>query len=112
MRQILKDAFEALPRGEQSRIARELGVPAQRVNKWRLGHNSPGPDIDLRKLERLLGLEEGVLGYMAGTTPHGGYSPAEVMQALDRLGERLDAVELRLGLQAPAQLDPDDRPAP
>lgn len=112
MRQILVDAFDALPRGEQSRIARELGVTPQRINKWKLGHNAPGPDVDLRKLEALLHLDEGVLGYVAGSTPLGDYSPAEVMRVLNQLGERLDAVEQQLGLRPPAPPAPSDRPAP
>lgn len=73
MRTILVSAFAALPRGEQTRIADELGERVQTVNKWARGYNQPGPDVDLRRLEQLLHLETGVLGYAAGTTPQ---SPA------------------------------------
>lgn len=69
VRQILRQAFEALPRGEQTRIADDLGVRVQTVNKWAKGYNAPGPDVDLRRLEELLHLDPGALGYVAGTTP-------------------------------------------
>lgn len=112
MRDILKAAFASLPRGEQSRIANELGVSPQRVNKWRLGHNSPGPEVDLRKLEELLHIEPGELGFPAGSTPLGGYNPAEVMKALDLLSERLDAVERKLGIPGRARRASNGRIAP
>lgn len=69
MREILKTAFAALQRGEQTRIADDLGERVQTVNKWAKGYNAPGPDVDLRRLEVLLHLEPGALGYVAGTSP-------------------------------------------
>lgn len=98
MRQILVSAFAALPRGEtQTSIADALGERVQTVNKWAKGYNAPGPDVDLRKLEELLHLEPGMLGYAAGTKPP---SPAvdteQLLAELQRQGAVIAKLEGRL----------------
>lgn len=97
MRQILVAAFKALPRGEQTRIADELGERVQTVNKWAKGYNSPGPDVDLRRLEELLHLEAGSLGYMAGTTPPSpDVDTAQLMGEILRQGDAIHKLEKRI----------------
>lgn len=97
MRLILKDAFEALPRGEQTRIADELGVRVQTVNKWAKGYNAPGPDVDLRRLEDLLRLDRGVLGYVAGTTPPSpDVDTAALLAEIQKQGVAMKRIEGRL----------------
>lgn len=110
MKQILITAFNAAPRGAQSRIADELGVRATAVNKWAKGYNVPDPK-HWERLEQMLGLAAGQLtGLMRPDDT--GPSSAEVLQLLRRLEERLGVVEQQLGLAAPARSDPSDRSAP
>lgn len=90
-------AFEALPRGEQTRIADALGERVQTVNKWAKGYNSPGPDVDLRRLEELLHLDTGALGYTAGTTPPSpDVDTAQVMAEILRQGAVIRKLEKRI----------------
>lgn len=105
MKTVLITAFEAAPRGTQSRIADELGVRATAVNKWAKGYNVP-EQKHWAKLEQLLDLPAGQLTGLTrsdgGTDP----APSEVMALLHQLAERLDVVESKLGLSAPARSDP------
>jgi len=83
MKQILVKSFSGAPRGSQSRIADALGVRVQTVNKWSKGHNVPEPQ-HWRELERLLGLDAGML------TLHGDAGADDVLA-----GIRSEIAELR-----------------
>lgn len=110
MKQILTSYFGRAPRGSQSRIADELGVRVQTVNKWAKGYNIPEPQ-HWRQLEQLLDLPAGTFAI----TPLGadtGPAPADVLELIRQVSARLDVVEQQLGLLAPARSDPSDRTAP
>lgn len=114
MRQILVSAFAALPRGEtQTSIADALGERVQTVNKWAKGYNAPGPNVDLRKLERLLHLDEGALGYTAGATPQNPTVDTELLLAeIQRQGDVIATLEDRLRSLSDRVLNLEDRLGP
>lgn len=106
MKNVLITAFDAAPRGTQTRIAEQLGVRVTAVNKWAKGYNIPEPQHWAR-LEQLLDLPAGTFTPLANEG-----SPSEVMTMLRAISARLDVVEQTLGLRAHAQSGPSDRQAP
>lgn len=98
VRELITDALSARGAGAQTRLAREVGVAAQTVNKWVKGQTLPTRD-KLPAIEKALAMTPGTLLAAAG------FAAADVPDSLaERLG-RLEAevAELRRAI-APTDL--------
>lgn len=65
---IIREAIEAEGRGAQSRVARDVGVAVQTVNKWVKGQVHPEP-ARWPRIEEALGLEPGTIEQRSGSRP-------------------------------------------
>lgn len=97
MKNLLVDALASAPRGTQTRIADEMGIRPQTVNKWRKGYNLPEPDR-WTQLEHLLGLDDGAISRAAGITqpPDDAQSTEELRAELRRLDGEMRSLRAEL----------------
>lgn len=117
MRAAFVEAFQNAPQGTQTRIADDLGVRVQTVNKWAKGYNLPSRE-HIPRIEQMLGLKKGALmpkrpGVVSVRPPAQVDDDKldQVLQMLMKVNDRLGAVLEKLEGPEPDPAAPTGRPA-
>lgn len=90
VRDLVRDAIAAAPRGSKSALARSCGVTPSAVQRWADGTTAPDPDY-WPAIEQHFGWRDGHLSKIAGYARRG--PTPSILDRLDELEARVEALE-------------------